>query len=59
MQVEFPEPVTVAEIHIKFQGGFAGRDCWIEGSTDSEGQLLKLATFYPEDINSLQVSFIT
>jgi len=59
VQVEFETPVSLDAIHIQFQGGFAGRKCWLEGKTsNTEGSRFgKLEDFYPEDINSLQVSF--
>lgn len=48
--VDFDEPETVTEIKIRFQGGFAGRECWTESLDTSE----KLLEFYPDDVNSLQ-----
>ncbi|XP_033750742.1 nuclear receptor 2C2-associated protein-like [Pecten maximus] len=42
----------IAEIQIKFQGGFAGKDCCLEAHTDEE--IKKIMDFYPEDVNSLQ-----
>uniref|UniRef100_T1IWQ7 F5/8 type C domain-containing protein n=1 Tax=Strigamia maritima TaxID=126957 RepID=T1IWQ7_STRMM len=29
--IEFPSAVEIREIHIQFQGGFSGKDCWLEG----------------------------
>ena len=47
-------------MHVKFQGGFVGRDCHLEASNgDGSDNYVKVADFYPEDINSLQVSFDT
>ncbi|XP_052100446.1 nuclear receptor 2C2-associated protein-like [Mytilus californianus] len=48
--VEFDQEEHIAEIRIKFQGGFAGRECWAESLDTSE----KIIEFYPDDINSLQ-----
>ena len=47
----------IDEIHIQFQGGFAGRDCQVEGLETQEIGYKTLMEFYPEDNNSLQVSF--
>lgn len=52
ISVEFDKLCTVREIQIKFQGGFAGRECFIEGSTD--GTFTKIVDFFPDDVNSLQ-----
>ena len=52
----------VSGVHIQFQGGFAAKECWVEsndcaGSVGGEGSLTKIGDIYPEDINSLQISF--
>lgn len=52
--VEFDEEELITEIRIKFQGGFAGRECWAERLDTSE----KIIEFYPDDVNSLQISFL-
>ena len=54
----------VSGVHIQFQGGFAAKECWVEsndcaGSVGGEGSLTKIGDIYPEDINSLQISFWT
>jgi len=57
VDISFNSPVLLDEIRIKFQGGFAGQECYIEGTggkADVDGSR-RLAEFYPEDINSLQV----
>jgi hypothetical protein len=54
--MEFRDPVIIKELHIQFQGGFAGKDCFIEGA-HSDGELTKIAYFYPDDVNKTQVSF--
>lgn len=56
--IDFDKGVEIAELHVQFQGGFAGKDCWVEGRTHKESDWVKLEHFYPEDNNSLQVSFI-
>ncbi|GFR07485.1 nuclear receptor 2C2-associated protein [Trichonephila clavata] len=55
LQVSFPQSATVEEIHIQFQGGFAGKECWIEGNVN--GEMNKICSIYPEDSNALQISF--
>ena len=53
IQLDFNGPVRVQSVHIQFQGGFTGKDCYIEGT--SEDNTEKLVDFYPDDINSNQV----
>ena len=59
--LEFDEAVRVQEVQIQFQGGFTGKECWIEAedSQSGDGSLKKMGDFYPEDVNSLQISFNT
>ncbi|XP_014786845.1 nuclear receptor 2C2-associated protein [Octopus bimaculoides] len=46
----------IKEIAISFQGGFAGKDCWIETSSSVNSNELKyLCKFYPEDNSTLQI----
>ena len=54
--LEFPEEVCVKEIQIQFQGGFVGKECCLEGGTSSSS-LTPFFEFYPDDFNTLQVSF--
>ncbi|KAJ0065682.1 hypothetical protein NL108_016218, partial [Boleophthalmus pectinirostris] len=55
VSLEFPQSVKITEIKLQFQGGFAAKSCRLEGShTDGE---IKVRQFYPEDDNSLQISF--
>ncbi|KAM4052402.1 nuclear receptor 2C2-associated protein isoform 1-T1 [Anomaloglossus baeobatrachus] len=51
--LEFPHKVCISEIHIQFQGGFSSRSCVLQGCL-KEGELVKIAEFYPEDNNALQ-----
>ncbi|XP_053321727.1 nuclear receptor 2C2-associated protein [Spea bombifrons] len=51
--LEFPESVWVSQIDIQFQGGFSSRTCTVEGCQKGE-EYVKIADFYPEDINALQ-----
>ncbi|XP_006814006.1 nuclear receptor 2C2-associated protein-like [Saccoglossus kowalevskii] len=51
--MEFPHQIRLQELMIQFQGGFVGKECWIEGCHDDE-TMTKILDFYPEDVNSLQ-----
>jgi hypothetical protein len=55
--LEFPSPVELESLEVKFQGGFVGKNCQVQGG-DGETELTTFFEFYPEDVNSLQVSFI-
>ena len=57
MNIDLEEQCVIDEVHVQFQGGFAGRDCWMEGQESAEIGYKRLMDFYPEDSNSLQVSF--
>ena len=46
--------MTIQELHIKFQGGFVGKDCYIEDLSDDQ-EPKQIFSFYPEDVNSEQV----
>lgn len=54
--LEFPQHVKVSEVRLQFQGGFSGKSCKLEGSSKDEN-LRHILNFYPEDNNSLQISF--
>ncbi|KAL4658909.1 nuclear receptor 2C2-associated protein [Arapaima gigas] len=56
--LEFPRAATVSAVHVQFQGGFSARTCRVEGSL-KEGTCVNMTDFYPEDNNSLQISFVT
>lgn len=56
MTVELPIASVAKRIELKFQGGFAGRECVLLAG-DSGEKLQEIQKFYPEDINSKQVSF--
>ncbi|KAE8632600.1 hypothetical protein XENTR_v10001595 [Xenopus tropicalis] len=51
--MEFPQNVLVSQIHLQFQGGFSCQTCALEGCY-KDGELVKIADFYPEDTNTLQ-----
>ncbi|KAG7238988.1 hypothetical protein INR49_030253 [Caranx melampygus] len=55
--LEFPQPVTVSELKVQFQGGFSAKTCRVEGCPKDE-DFTVISHFYPEDNNSLQISFI-
>uniref|UniRef100_A0A3B4AKG7 Nuclear receptor 2C2-associated protein n=1 Tax=Periophthalmus magnuspinnatus TaxID=409849 RepID=A0A3B4AKG7_9GOBI len=55
VSLEFPQSVKITEIKLQFQGGFAAKSCRLEGS-HMDGEV-KISQFYPEDDNSLQISF--
>lgn len=44
----------MSSIEIQFQGGFAGKKCYLESGQDSKS-LQYVQDIYPEDINSTQV----
>lgn len=52
---DFLRNVQLKEIQIQFQGGFVGCDCQVEGG-DSVKSLVPFHQFYPDDVNTLQVS---
>ncbi|XP_061636744.1 nuclear receptor 2C2-associated protein isoform X1 [Phyllopteryx taeniolatus] len=52
------QSVRVSELKVQFQGGFSAKTCRMEGcSVDEDFKVI--SHFYPEDNNSLQISFIT
>ena len=53
VRLQFDFEVEVNQVEFMFQGGFAGKTCWLEASSSSD-DLVKVADFYPEDINKLQ-----
>uniref|UniRef100_A0A8C6PJU3 Nuclear receptor 2C2-associated protein n=1 Tax=Nothobranchius furzeri TaxID=105023 RepID=A0A8C6PJU3_NOTFU len=55
--LDFPGSVQVSEVKLQFQGGFSAKACRIEGCL-KEGNFTEISRFYPEDNNSLQISFI-
>jgi len=54
IRIEFGgQELEIAEVQFMFQGGFAGKTCWVEISKDMK-TYEKLQDIYPEDINKLQ-----
>ncbi|KAM3852551.1 nuclear receptor 2C2-associated protein isoform 1-T1 [Vipera latastei] len=74
LTLEFPQTIQASQIQIQFQGGFASRKCILQVAHEVfleqfkalrywpggwKGEDLSTITeFYPEDSNSLQISFI-
>ena len=55
--IQLPAAATLREVQMRFQGGFAGKECAImAGNFDSE--LQEIGQFYPKDGNSMQISFL-
>ncbi|XP_056021636.1 nuclear receptor 2C2-associated protein-like [Ostrea edulis] len=53
VEVDMDSLSNVEEIQIRFQGGFAGKDCSVQ-TTDENTENHTVMEFYPEDVNSLQ-----
>lgn len=51
--LDFAAPVAPSEIHLQFQGGFAGKEVQIEAASASTGAITCFGIF-PEDSNALQ-----
>uniref|UniRef100_A0A3Q2YE74 Nuclear receptor 2C2-associated protein n=1 Tax=Hippocampus comes TaxID=109280 RepID=A0A3Q2YE74_HIPCM len=56
--LDFPQSVNVSELKVQFQGGFSAKTCRLEGTSNRDGDFTLISHFYPEDNNSLQISFI-
>ena len=54
--IKLPAAATVREVQVRFQGGFAGKECAIMAG-NSDAELQEIGQFYPKDGNSVQVSF--
>ncbi|KAF0042306.1 hypothetical protein F2P81_005838 [Scophthalmus maximus] len=57
VSLEFPQSVRVSEVKVQFQGGFSAKTCRLEGCP-KDGDFTAISHLYPEDNNSLQISFI-
>ena len=55
--LDFSREVSIKEIQVQFQGGFVGKECQLEGGP-STSSLTPFYEFYPDDVNSVQVSFL-
>ena len=54
VRLAFDSAKEITQLQIMFQGGFAGKTCWIETSKGDENDFEKLQDIYPEDVNKLQ-----
>ncbi len=54
VRLAFPRAVRVAAVRVMFQGGFAGRHCWLEASADGGRTYRRSLEFFPEDGNGAQ-----
>ena len=52
MSLDLGKPALVKALSVRFQGGFAGKDCLLLGGAAE----LELLAFLPKDSSSLQVS---
>ncbi|KAG0233441.1 Nuclear receptor 2C2-associated protein [Mortierella sp. GBA43] len=52
--VDFGRKVEIKVIQLMFQGGFVGKTCKLLVRTN-EGDMVDMMSFYPEDINPLQI----
>ncbi|CAH1796141.1 unnamed protein product [Owenia fusiformis] len=53
VMLEFPKPVQIQEIKIRFQGGFVSQNCCLLGNI-AEKKMEKIFEFSPEDNSLLQ-----
>ena len=55
IRISFDSKKCISRLQLMFQGGFAGKTCWIEVSkADGCEEYEKLQDIYPEDTNKLQ-----
>ncbi|XP_013794925.1 nuclear receptor 2C2-associated protein-like [Limulus polyphemus] len=54
ISVIFSKPVKIEKLQLQFQGGFVGKDCWIEASVNKDEKLQKIQDIFLEDTNMLQ-----
>ena len=58
MQLDLPQAAVVREVLVRFQGGFAGKECHLIGNSDSGGVMAHIHTFHADDNSSLQVQYL-
>ncbi|XP_012233430.1 nuclear receptor 2C2-associated protein [Linepithema humile] len=51
--INFEEEHSVSSFEIEFQGGFAGKECYLEAGSDEKDTTV-VEAFYPEDTNKVQ-----
>lgn len=54
VSLEFPAPVSPAEVQLQFHGGFSGQSCRLEAESD-DADWTDVMKFYPQDSSSLQI----
>ena len=54
VRISFDTAKHITKLQLMFQGGFVGKTCWLEVSTDESDSFKKLQDLYPEDTNKLQ-----
>ena len=54
IRISFASVKHITKLKLMFQGGFAGKNCWIEVSNGESETFEKLQDIYPEDTNKLQ-----
>ena len=47
---------VLTELHVRFQGGFAGKECIVRVGAGNGEEGREIAKLHPSDNNSLQVS---
>ncbi|EGD72553.1 nuclear receptor 2C2-associated protein isoform 2 [Salpingoeca rosetta] len=55
VELKLDAPAQVTQLAIMFQGGFAGKNCVLEGKVDGSNEYTELGRFYPDDVNHEQV----
>ncbi|EFN80604.1 nuclear receptor 2C2-associated protein [Harpegnathos saltator] len=51
--INFEKECSLSSFEIEFQGGFVGKDCYLEAGNNEKDTTVAEA-FYPEDVNNLQ-----
>ncbi|XP_014483300.1 PREDICTED: nuclear receptor 2C2-associated protein [Dinoponera quadriceps] len=51
--INFEEECSLSSFEIEFQGGFAGKECYLEAGCNEKNTVV-VEAFYPEDVNNLQ-----
>ena len=53
MNILFEVPIEPKELHIVFQGGFAGKECAV--LVEKDGRWEQVMDFWPDDVNERQI----
>ena len=55
IRISFDGTRHITRVQLMFQGGFAGKTCWLEASENEENEgFKKIQNIYSEDTNKLQ-----